>query len=95
MKRTFLFLVLVTCFSFFSCSIDDDDASDMRCKTCDDFTSSGATLEVCDNGNDTATITLFLSGIDIFNDIIEIENSDDFSKLDCSYFEKEIDDLDF
>lgn len=73
---------------FFNCSLNNDDelSTDEECKTCDDFTSSGATLMICDNENNTVTVTISLSGIDVYNDIIEIKEGTDFSELDCDDF---------
>ncbi len=39
-------------FGFSSCS--DDDADDRNCDSCD---LQGQTIEICDNGNDTYTLT--------------------------------------
>ncbi|MGB5169792.1 MAG: hypothetical protein WBN69_00025, partial [Eudoraea sp.] len=48
-----LSIVALMALSFSSCSSDDDN-DDTNCESCD---LQGQSIEICDNGNDTYTIT--------------------------------------
>ena len=91
MKKIHLTIVIIISTLFIKCSKDSDSENlnsrgQVLCKMCDNFTNSEAVLEVCNNDNDTVTRTVFLSGISVYSDVVEIDSSDDFSELLCESF---------
>ncbi len=50
MKKAILFMALATTVAFTSCSKDDDNS-------CDSCTAKGETIEICDNGDGSYTLT--------------------------------------
>lgn len=90
MRKIYLRIVVVLVILFVSCSKENDSLiteEEGLCKTCDGFTNSEAVLEVCKNDDNTVVRTLYLSGIVVYNDVIEINNSDAFLELSCSEFD--------
>lgn len=86
-------LMLIVSIILVSCSADSLDNSLWGdCKICNDFRGSDAVLEICDNGDNTVTIIVSISsGVNVFNEIVNIEDSGGFSNVSCSDF----DDIDF
>ena len=90
MRKVILSLTVVASVFLSGCSSEDDVAAE-GCKTCDDFASSGAQLEVCDNGDDTVTVAITLSGINVYNEVVPLDSDANFEELDCEYFDGLVD----
>ena len=72
--------------AFMGCSEDAPIMED--CMVCNDFTDSEAVLKLCDIGDDSASRTVYLSGVIVFRDVVGIESSEGFSELRCNKFKE-------
>ena len=87
MNNFFLCASLLISIYFVNCSSDNDDndiTSTSSCKVCEDFINGGTTLEICDNGDDTAMATVSLSGLSLPSQEVEIESGTIFEELSCN-----------
>lgn len=57
MKKFALSLILLTFIFHISCSSDKEN-----CKTCNNIVGTGSDVDVCDNGDGTATLTISKNG---------------------------------
>jgi hypothetical protein len=78
MKKSILFAALIGSVLFFSCSKDDDKGS---CETCD---IAGFSIEACDNGDGTVTISSGGDSETISEEELGGLSPDDYIKGICS-----------
>ncbi|MBT8301206.1 MAG: hypothetical protein HKP39_08745 [Eudoraea sp.] len=74
-------LLATVTFGFTSCSKDDDDAAEQICESC---TLQSETIELCDNGDDTYTLTAGGESETITKEELSGVSPEDFVGLICS-----------
>ncbi len=83
MKKTFpFFFVMFSIILAGSCSEDEAE----NCKLCDEISDTTMSAEICDNGDGTASYTVFVAGQTIVSDDIELDDDQDIEDFDCSFF---------
>ncbi len=80
-KKSILGISILTtmAISFNSCSSDDDD------RDCDSCDLQGQTIEICDNGNDTYTVTAAGQSETITQEDLEGLTPEEYIDLICSF----------
>ena len=93
MKKIILSIAMLATVTFTGCS---DDESDDNCRSCDNLANSGINVEVCDNGDGTATATATTSigNVVLATRTEAIPEGEDFDDVDCSDFDEITIDLD-
>lgn len=82
MKKIILSIAMVTSIVFIACS--DDDTPQKDCKTCLNIAETGIDIEVCDNGNGTATVTSSIKGNEISTTTINIPEGESANTINCT-----------
>ena len=91
MRKIILSVAMLATVAFLGCSSDDD--GEPKCKTCDDLPFfDGVTVEFCDNGDNTVTITSSFLGFEGDDQTIDIPEGASFEDYDCSNIEELIGD---
>lgn len=85
MRKIILSIAMLATVAFIGCANDDDEPT---CKTCNDIAFfEGLSLEFCDNGDNTITITGSLAGIETASEIVDIPEGETFEDYDCANLE--------
>lgn len=79
MKKIILSIAMLASITFVSCSDDDDNS----CKTCEN---SAHKVEVCDNGDGTAILTVSAQG-ETETITVDIPEGESIDTIGCDYFE--------